>query len=165
MSDEGGRDREGHAAQITLVRFLSGVSSLVIRQRAGLSERLTTDVTDVRFLSAVQSDVYFIVGRGGELETAALTRVRLLLSVVHPAVSNQLTLLSETLVAVGATERFLACVYAQVCLQLCGLSEGFGAEDADVRLQPLVDLLVSAQAAHVFKQFVALGARQRQLAR
>lgn len=51
----------------------------------------------------------FIVGRGGELEAAALAGVRLLLSVVHPAVSDQLTLLSETLVAVGATERLLAC--------------------------------------------------------
>ncbi len=54
-------------------------------------------------------DVYFVVGRGSELETAALTGVRLLLSVVHAAVSDQLTLLSKTLVAVGATERLLAC--------------------------------------------------------
>lgn len=55
VSDEGRGDGERHAAQITLVRFLSGVSPLVIGQRAGLSERLTADVTDVRLLAAVQS--------------------------------------------------------------------------------------------------------------
>ncbi len=53
-------------------------------------------------------DVYFIVGRSSKLKTTAFTGVRLLLSVVHPAVSNQLTLLSKTLVAVGAIERLLA---------------------------------------------------------
>lgn len=58
VSDERRRDRERHAAQIALVRFLSGVSSLVIGQRAGLSESLTADVTDVRFLPAVQSVVH-----------------------------------------------------------------------------------------------------------
>lgn len=56
VSDEGGGDREGHPAEITLVRFLSRVSSLVIRQSTGLSERLTADITDVRFLSAVQPE-------------------------------------------------------------------------------------------------------------
>lgn len=50
-----------------------------------------------------------VVGRGSELEAAALAGVRLLLSVVHPAVSDQLTLLSKTLVAVGAGERLLTC--------------------------------------------------------
>lgn len=55
VSDERGGDRERHAAQIALVRFLSRVSPLVIRQRAGLSKCLTTDVTHVRFLPAVQS--------------------------------------------------------------------------------------------------------------
>lgn len=54
-------------------------------------------------------DVYFEVGRGSELEAAAIAGVRLLLSVVHPAVSDQLTLLSETLVALGATKWLLAC--------------------------------------------------------
>ena len=58
MSDERRGDRERHAAQIALVRFLSGVSSLVIGQRAGLSKSLTADVTDVRFLPAVQSVIH-----------------------------------------------------------------------------------------------------------
>lgn len=49
-----------------------------------------------------------VVGRRGELEAAAFARVRLLLSVVHPAVSDQLTLLSETLVAITACKRLLA---------------------------------------------------------
>lgn len=52
-------------------------------------------------------DVYFVIGRGSKLETAALAGVRLLLSVVHPAVSDQLALLSKTLVTVGAAERLL----------------------------------------------------------
>lgn len=54
-------------------------------------------------------DVYFVVGRGSELEAAALTGVRLLFSVVHPAMSDQLTLLSKTLVTVGTSKRLLAC--------------------------------------------------------
>lgn len=53
-------------------------------------------------------DVYFVVGGGSKLETAALTSVRLLLSVVHSTVSDQLTLLGKTLVTVGATERLLS---------------------------------------------------------
>lgn len=47
---------EGHAAQVALVRFLPGVAPLVVRQGAGLSERLATDVADVRLLSAVESE-------------------------------------------------------------------------------------------------------------
>lgn len=163
VSDERGGDGERHAAQIALVRFLPRVSSLVISQRAGLSERLTADVTHVRLLTAVKSDVNLVVGRGGELEAAAFAGVRLLLAVVHPAVSDQLTLLSKTLFTVGATERLLACVDAQVRLQLCGLSEGFGAEDAGEGFQPVVDLLVSVEAAGVLKQFVALAARVQRL--
>lgn len=54
VRDERGGNGEGHAAQVALVRFLSGVSALVVRQRAGLSERLTADVAHVRLLSAVQ---------------------------------------------------------------------------------------------------------------
>lgn len=54
-------------------------------------------------------DVYFIIGRGSKLEAAALTGVRLLLAVVHSAVSDQLALLSETLVTIGTIERLLAC--------------------------------------------------------
>lgn len=50
-----------------------------------------------------------IVGRGGELEAAAVARVRLLLAMVHAAVGHQLTLLSKTLVAVVAAEGLLAC--------------------------------------------------------
>lgn len=57
----------------------------------------------------------------------------------------------------------LTCMYAQVCLQLRGLPEALGAEDADEGLQAVVDLLVAVQAAHVFEQFVALGAGQRQV--
>lgn len=52
-------------------------------------------------------DVYFVVGRGSELESAALAGVGLLLAVVHPSVSHQLTFLSEALVTVGAVERLL----------------------------------------------------------
>lgn len=55
MSDEGGGDRERHAAQVTLVRLLSRVASLVIGQCAGLSERLAADVTHVWFFPAVKS--------------------------------------------------------------------------------------------------------------
>lgn len=53
--------------------------------------------------------MYFVVRRSGELEPAAVAGVRLLLSVVHTAMSDQLTLLGEALVAVAAAERFLAC--------------------------------------------------------
>lgn len=129
MSDEGGGDGEGHAAQIALVRLLPGVAPLVVGERAGLGEGLTADVTDVRLLAAVQParkspwvnerggsaagaslpDVYLVVGRCSELESAALARVRLLLAVVHPPVSHQLTLLSKALVTVGAVERLLPC--------------------------------------------------------
>lgn len=54
MSDERGGDGERHAAQVALVRFLSRVPPLVVRERAGLSEGLTTDVADVRLFAAVQ---------------------------------------------------------------------------------------------------------------
>lgn len=54
VSDEGRGDGERHAAQIALVRLLPGVAAFVVGQRAGLSERLTTHVTNVRLLSAVQ---------------------------------------------------------------------------------------------------------------
>lgn len=136
VSDERGGDGERHAAQVALVWFLSRVPPLVVRQRAGLSERLTTDVADVRLLATVQPagnvraerpretedhspphkrwascrpDVDFVVGRRGEFEAAALAGVGFLLSVVHPPMGNQLTLLSKAFVAVAAIERFLTC--------------------------------------------------------
>lgn len=56
MGDEGRGHGERHAAQIALVRFLSGVPPLVVRQGAGLGEGLAADVADVRFLSAVESE-------------------------------------------------------------------------------------------------------------
>lgn len=55
VCDERGGDGERHAAQVALVRFLPGVSALVIGQRAGLGERLAADVADVRLFPAVQS--------------------------------------------------------------------------------------------------------------
>lgn len=58
VGDERGGHREGHAAEVALVRFLSRVSSLVIGQRAGLSERLAADVTHVRLLPGVKSDTH-----------------------------------------------------------------------------------------------------------
>lgn len=54
VSDEGGGDGEGHAAQVALVRFLPGVAPFVVGERAGLSEGLTAHVADVRLLPAVQ---------------------------------------------------------------------------------------------------------------
>lgn len=74
------------------------VGCMQIRRLLGLSS-FHTDVPDV----------YFIIGRGSKLEAAALTGVRLLLAVVHSAVSDQLALLSETLVTIGTIERLLAC--------------------------------------------------------
>lgn len=56
MGNERGRHREGHAAQVALVRPLAGVAPLVIGQRARLGERLTADVAHVRLLAAVQPD-------------------------------------------------------------------------------------------------------------
>lgn len=56
VGNERGRHREGHAAQVALVRPLAGVAPLVIGQRARLGERLTTDVAHVRLLTAVQPD-------------------------------------------------------------------------------------------------------------
>lgn len=106
----------------------------MVGECAGLSKGLTTHVTHVRLLPAVQPaadmggvkhrgqtgldhdrtqrtmhlpDVYFVVGGCGKLEAAALAGVRLLLAVVHPPVSHQLTFLSETLVTVGAVKRLL----------------------------------------------------------
>lgn len=116
----------------------------MVSECAGLSKGLTTHVTHVRLLPAVQPaadmggvnhrltdmggvkhrgqtgldhdrtqrmphlpDVYFVVGGCGKLEAAALAGVWLLLAVVHPPVSHQLTFLSETLVTVGAVKRLL----------------------------------------------------------
>lgn len=54
-----------------------------------------------------EPDVDFVVGRCGELEAAAFAGVRFLLSMMHPAVSDQLALLGETFVTVAAGERLL----------------------------------------------------------
>lgn len=151
VSDERRRDREGHAAQITLVWFLSRVSPFVVGQGAGLSEGLTADVAHVRLFATVKSDVYFVVGRGSELETAAVTRVGLLFAVVHPAMSDELTLLSETLLTVGATERLLSCVNAQVTLQGLQVAEACPAGVAGVRLLPGVDQNVCPQMGNLHK--------------
>lgn len=66
VCDERGGNREGHSTEITLVRFLSGVSTFVIGQCAGLSECLTTDVTHIWFLPTVQS------GEGGVVKKSKL---------------------------------------------------------------------------------------------
>lgn len=55
VGDQRGRHGEGHAAQVALVWFLSGVPPLVVRQGAGLGKGLAADVADVRLLSAVES--------------------------------------------------------------------------------------------------------------
>lgn len=127
VSDEGRGDGEGHAAQVALVGLLAGVAPLVVGERAGLGEGLAAHVAHVRLLPAVQPaaqtggqprdhrdpgggglpDVDFVVGGRGELEAAALARVRLLLAVVHPPVGHQLALLSKALVTVGAVEGLL----------------------------------------------------------
>lgn len=54
VRDERGRDGEGHAAQVALVRLLARVPPLVVGQRAGLSEGLAADVAHVRLFAAVQ---------------------------------------------------------------------------------------------------------------
>lgn len=56
VGDERGRDGEGHAAQVALVRPLAGVPPLVVGERAGLGEGLAAHVTHVGLLAAVQPD-------------------------------------------------------------------------------------------------------------
>lgn len=56
VGDERGRDGEGHAAQVALVRPLAGVPPLVVGERAGLGEGLAAHITHVGLLAAVQPD-------------------------------------------------------------------------------------------------------------
>lgn len=65
VSDEGGGDGEGHAAQIALVGLLARVAPLVVGQRAGLGEGLAADVAHVRLLSAVQPAGEWLRIKGG----------------------------------------------------------------------------------------------------
>lgn len=101
---------------VTHVRFLPAVqpaenANTNINTTLKLQLSFGTLLSFVTFQqeSTAVPDVYFVVGRGSKLETTALTGVRLLLSMVHSAVSNQLALLSKTLVTVTATKRLLSC--------------------------------------------------------
>lgn len=99
VRDERAGHGEGFAAAVTHVGLLARVPPHVVRQRAGLGEALPAAVAHVRLLPAVLPGMDLQVARGCKLQVADITFVRLLLSMVHPAVEHQLALLGKAFVA------------------------------------------------------------------